>query len=791
MEAGTKFKKLTYDVMLALLNVVTYSGVRHPRLGKEELDKVSCAYGIIFPRFLGRAIARVYRERPENQDHYLEFFDSLQFSIDDQSFLAFSDSEFMTELRACLQDPDGTFPSESYSFYRKFSLQSQAIRVVSRYLQLVGKREFSFPFDMKEIRLKMLSDHRHLSTKDKLDFLSVGASFLARGIQYAGADTQVIIRDTEPFLSLKKEMTTMRDILLCFAKNFVKFGNFTKLLLSLKLDPGHGEDILGDDCLLQLRPRKFSSKSLYVGCVPSCSIERIKFPQSIERLFNRILHISPMIGFKSDRAGYSGASLMCVDGDGKHTVDGVREALMFKVNSLFLSAKDSDESFKFASNLIETALNDTLEIMENEELTFETFLGSEIGKQFITALQSRFKLTMRPIPRQKVSQKNEDMISEEDLDKSFGALLSQFEYDRGEDVAINVDEKDIAKAFDSVNVNLLADGRLPIQTRDEAVDFIISQYATYLKSKTPTKLLQNYIGQARYHVISALAPNSPGGYDYSSGVSSDFLVDEMNQIAERQRIELFTPAVPDEIIAQKSLLRATRASTRHAETLKDLEAGKVQQKLMKFKFWSLTTPSDDAPLDFEHFFSTNSHGKPTASLKEVIQKLDGYVMTFMKEPETEDDAFLLRYVINNVRQAVKYMQQKLLAISSGGSKAAASSDDKQTYDALLKLEDSLAEIEQTQKASSALEAIGEKMPTMFLVESFNSSLDSAEGLEYKGGAVIRLAPRPQILLRPESIEVDKDLGSMFQQKGVPNNRYIAVRVGSVRPGWGFFRPFGK
>ncbi|KAJ3201446.1 hypothetical protein HDU67_001332 [Dinochytrium kinnereticum] len=739
-----------------------------------------------------KALARVFRETPKNSDLCIELFDNLQFDFEDQRILAFNDDEFMGELKAGLQEPDETIPSDRNEFLKKFSLRSQASRVVLRYLQLIGKRASTVPSEMKEIRAEMLRNDQKLSDLDKLDFFNVGASFLARGMQYTGTDKQATFRDAAPYLTLTNKMGTMRNILSGFARTFNQVPDFTKFLENLKMDSAPGDDILNDDNLMNIRPQKFAPKSLYKGCSPSCSTEKIRFPQSIKDFFQTLKNLAPITEYRDENTEYSGVSLMGADGNGKLTVDGVREALMFKVNLISSEVKDHMETFNFLARSLEKALTDTYEQMENEELTFETFLGSEIGKQFMVALQSRFKLTTRPPPRQKVSQKNEDKISEEDLDQSFRALLSQFEYDLGERFAINVNEKDIAKAFDSVNVNLLANGGLPIQTRDEAVDFIMDRYATYLKSETPTKLLQNYIGQARYHVISALAPNSPGGYDYSSGVSSDYLVDKMNQETKRMRVELFTPAIPDEVIAQKSLLRAVRASFRHAQTLTDPKHREEQRRLMICKEPPDETPSDDAPLDFEHFYSTNSHGQPTASLKEVIQKLDGYVMTFMKEPETEDDAFLLRYVINNVRQTVKYMQQKLLATASGGSKAAASSDDKQTYDALLKLEDSLAEIEQTQKASSALEAIGEKMPTMLFEESQKSiSLDSAEGLEYKGGALTRLAPRPQILLRPESIVVDTALGSMFQQKGVPNNRVIAEKVGSARAGWGFFRPSGK
>ncbi|KAJ3206407.1 hypothetical protein HDU67_008208, partial [Dinochytrium kinnereticum] len=593
-------------------------------------------------------------------------------------------------------------------------------------------------------------------------------------------------------ITLSKEFASMRSIAQTVGESSGSTLAAAKLLRDLPEDSAPGEDILLDDNLLKNKPPQVNSKSLYMGCNPSCSRESVKFPASIQKLFTD-LENQAQLKFPSEENGYTGASLSG-DEKGKITIEGVLEALMAKVDALYDSVGD-DPRYQAA---FEQTLEDVFSQMESEELTYDTFLGAEIGRQFISAIQNRFKLNVRPPPRQKVSQDPKSQISDNDVDQTFRELAKQFQVDvgkyEGRIERMNVDAGQVSDMFNEINRDLPS-GREQVQTRDDAVAYMQEKYKQYAQTKTPTRLLHNYVGQTRYQAISGLAPNSNGGYEISSGIANSYLADSMNLESERDKVEFFTPSIPDELVALDSLVRAVAAARYHASKITDPQKKDGATEATKHDLADSTIPDSDTEFDPKQLFATNLRDQPTSSIAEAVQKLDNYVEGYMKEPTTEEEAFILRHTINTVRQAVKYMQQKFStdAAASNGNPASGSKADIDTYETLLDLEENLSKIEATDSVATLLKSIDGKTPSMAFDDYTDGAgkINSAEGAEYKGGTIRRVVARPKITLTKGDIKVDNSAQSFMQKRGVTSSRYGVNRPGPAKVGTGQFRPIGS
>ncbi|KAJ3206411.1 hypothetical protein HDU67_008212 [Dinochytrium kinnereticum] len=360
---------------------------------------------------------------------------------------------------------------------------------------------------------------------------------------------------------------------------------------------------------------------------------------------------------------------------------------------------------------------------------------------------------------------------------------------------MNVDPGQISDTFNEINGDLQASGREQVQTRDDAVAYMQEKYKQYAPNKTPTKLLHNYVGQTRYQAISGLAPNSNSRYEISSGIANSYLADSMNLESERDKVEFFTPSIPDGLVALDSLVRAVASARYHASRITDLTKRAQAMKANDHELADKTIPSTDTDFDPKQLFATNVQGQPTASIAEAVKKLENYVEGNMNQPTTEEEAFILRHTINSVRQTVKYMQQKFStdAAASGGSQASGSKADIDTYETLLDLEENLSKIEATDSVATLLKSIDGKTPSMAFDDYTDGAgkINSVEGAEYKGGTIRRVVARPKITLPKGSIQADNSATSFMQKRGVASSRYGVNRPGPAKVGTGQFKPIGS
>ncbi|KAJ3196477.1 hypothetical protein HDU67_004017, partial [Dinochytrium kinnereticum] len=130
----------TYAQIFSQLSATAGKGATHEKLGKNEIVGAWDNGNLNFPKFLGRAIGRVFKEDPSKADSLVAMFDSLQYNYDDQSILVFSDAEFMLELERALEGGDAGEKEKAGKFLDKFRLKNQGRRVVQRYLDLKNKQ---------------------------------------------------------------------------------------------------------------------------------------------------------------------------------------------------------------------------------------------------------------------------------------------------------------------------------------------------------------------------------------------------------------------------------------------------------------------------------------------------------------------------------------------------------------------------------------------------------------------------------------------------------------------------
>ncbi|KAI8848209.1 hypothetical protein BC829DRAFT_394651 [Chytridium lagenaria] len=432
---------------------------------------------------------------------------------------------------------------------------------------------------------------------------------------------------------------------------------------------------------------------------------------------------------------------------GKATLDGVREALVQKLDemvSLSLNGQIDNE-------VVLGAIDSAIAKMGKEELAFDDFYGSEMGKMFINGLTQRLKLqTKNPIPRQSLR----GDISDDDLEQSFRTILTQFKTDLGEkNPAIDCHRYIFAK----VNENLERDGRPPIETRDQAVAYMMDQYKNPQKvptSKIPARAIQNYVAQSRFATVSTLDSSN---YDISKGFASNDLIDRANSMADTIRLEFYTPAVPDEVVALDGIIKAAAAVRLHASQISDKETKAKAIDLTKKTPTDSAAPDADGDVAFTQIFSTNT-------MAQVVETLTFYADNYLTELKvagdsdssvlrSEGNAFVFRIVTNNVRQAIKYMQYKLDKLADDKT-FQSTDDDTNTFEGLQRLDEKLEET--ASKNVELLESIDGKMPNVF---------SDDQRTEYKGGPLNRRLQRPTLTRKTDNLPSGGQV-SIFQTRGV-------------------------
>ncbi|KAI8833882.1 hypothetical protein BC829DRAFT_448584 [Chytridium lagenaria] len=487
----------------------------------------------------------------------------------------------------------------------------------------------------------------------------------------------------------------------------------------------------------------YSPKGLFVNCNPKCNREQVRFPPSIISLLRNLEGATDgRITFESEDGAYTGLSL--AGADGKATLDGVRDALVQKLNKVVELEKTDVEVQEGAGR----AVNIAIEKMESEKISFGEFVGSEMGKAFISSLTQRLNLQTRgPIPRQSATDDSDGHISENDLDQSFRTILSQFKTDFGAS----------SKAIEGIDL-------FKQETRDQAVAYMTDKYRFAFKTdrhRFPTRAIQNYITQLRFSTVSSLGPSSdPKDYDIAKGFASNDLVDRANTMTDNTLLEFFTPSVPDEVVALDGIIKAVAAVRYHSSTIPDET---TRQKAVAFtarQFPYYEASENDQPVKVTEIFLKDVNGDDTTTMAQVAKKLDTYVDDHLTNLEvggaddlskvrSEDNAHTLRIVANNVRQAIKYMHSKLVSLADQNGNVQMTDSEKDTFDLLLELDDKLEKIATNNMNGNAklMKDIEGKFPNVFSDDQRGvyGQLNTAEGTEYKGGPLNRMLPRPKIM----------------------------------------------
>ncbi|KAI8833880.1 hypothetical protein BC829DRAFT_448582 [Chytridium lagenaria] len=528
--------------------------------------------------------------------------------------------------------------------------------------------------------------------------------------------------------------------------------------------------------------------------------EQVRFPPSIISLLRYLEDATDgRITFESEDGAYTGLSL--AEADGKATLDGVREALVQKLNKIVELAKTDVE----VREGVGRAVNIAIEKMESEKISFGEFVGSEMGKAFISSLTQRLNLQTRgPIPRQSATDDSDGRISENDLDQSFRTILSQFKTDFGASIkaieGIDLFQQEVSEVFAEVNKVLEYLQMPPIETRDQAVAYMTDEYKIAFKTtphRIPTRAIQNYVIQFRFSTVSSLGPSSDSkDYDIVKGFASNDLVDRANTMTDSTLLEFFTPSVPDEVVALDGIIKAAAAVRHHSSTILDET---TRQKAVAFtarQLPDLKVSANDQPVKVTEIFRKDVNGDDTTTMAQVAKKLDTYVddhLTNLKvggaddlsKARSEDNAHTLRIVANNVRQAIKYMQSKLVSLADQNGNVQMTDSEKDTFDLLLELDDKLEKIATNKMNGNAklMEEIEGKLPNVFSDDQGGGygQLNTIEGTEYKGGPLNRMVPRPKITGKAISVQGG---GSqpIFLTRGVgTKSGQFRNRPGNARP----------